>query len=125
MERSIRTPVGTMWVDQAGVLWHRLDEGTVVEVEHAAEVHEAVRKLSNGNPIRAVVDISGVEFADRAARDAFAGPADDSIEVATALIVGSAASRALGTLFLKLSRPSRPVKLFLDENAAVRWVATV
>ena len=48
---------------------------------------------------------------------------DDSNEVATAVIVGSPISRALGTLFLKLSRPARPVKLFLDEEEAVRWVA--
>jgi hypothetical protein len=64
-------------------------------------------------------------FADRAARDAIASSIDDSDEVATAIIVGSAISRAMGTLFLKLSRPVRPVRLFLDEGEAARWVATV
>ena len=125
MSEPIRTPVGMMWLDDAGLLWHRLDEGVTVRVEHAAGIREAVHEVSNGAPVRAVVDISGVVFADRAARDAIASSIDDSDEVATAIIVGSAISRAMGTLFLKLSRPARPVRLFLDDEEAARWVATV
>ena len=125
MGEPIRTPVGMMWLDEAGLLWHRLDHGVTVRVEHLAGIHEAVSTVSNGKPVRAVVDISGVQFADRAARDGFAQPIDDSNEVATAVVVDSAISRAMGTLFLKLSRPSRPVQLFLDEDEAVRWVAAV
>lgn len=83
---------------------------------------EAVQTLTEGRP---GVNISGVQFADRAARDAFAKPIDDSNEVATAVIVKSAVSQAMGTLFLRLSRPARPVKLFVDEQEAARWVATV
>ena len=125
MSEPIRTPVGMMWIDEAGLLRHRLDEGITVKAEHAAGIREAVREVADGAPIRAVVDISGVQFADRHARDAIATALDDSNEVATAVIVGSPISRALGTLFLKLSRPKRPVKLFLDEEEAARWVATV
>lgn len=125
MSEPIRTPVGMMWIDEAGLLRHRLDDGVTVKEEHAVGIREAVREVSDGAPIRAVVDISGVQFADRHARDAMASALDDSNEVATAVIVGSPASRALGTLFLKLSRPARPVKLFLDDEEAARWVATV
>ncbi|NNC92252.1 MAG: hypothetical protein HKN80_07135 [Acidimicrobiia bacterium] len=125
MSEPIRTPIGMMWVNEAGLLYHRLDEGVIVRAEHAAGIREAVREVSGGAPIRAVVDISGVEFADRKARDAIASSLDDSNEVATAVVVGSPVSRALGTLFLKLSRPARPVRLFLDEEEAARWVAAV
>ena len=123
--QTTRTPVGRVWIDDAGLLWHRLDPGIVVRAEHAAHVAEVVTSLSNGRPVRAVVDISGVQFADREARDAFSHVFDGSVEVATAIIVDSAISRTLGTLFLKLSRPARPVKLFLHEEAASRWVAGV
>ncbi len=114
-----------MWLDDAGLLWHRLDEGVTVRVEHAAGIREAIQVVSDAAPVRAVVDISGVQFADRAARDAIASSIDDSDEVATAVIVGSAISRAMGTLFLKLSRPVRPVRLFLGKEEAAKWVATV
>jgi hypothetical protein len=125
MSEPIRTPIGMMWIDEAGLLRQRLDEGITVRAEHAAGIREAVAEVAAGAPVRAVVDISGVEFADRKARDALATSLDDSNEIATAVAVGSAVSQALGTLFLKLSRPSRPVKLFLDEAEAARWVATV
>jgi hypothetical protein len=114
-----------MWIDEAGVLWHRLDTGITVRAEHAPEVASAVDQLSGGNRVRAVVDISGVQFADRQARDAFSNTIDHSVEVATAIIVNSSISRMLGTLFLKLSRPTRPVRMFLDNDEAAAWVAGV
>jgi hypothetical protein len=114
-----------MWLDESGLLWHRLDEGVVVRVEHAAGIREAVERVSKGAPVRAVVDISGVQFADRDARDAMASALDGSNEIATAIIVDSAISRAMGTLFLKLSRPSRPVRLFIGEREAARWAAGI
>lgn len=123
--RPVRTPVGVMWVDDADLLWHRLDTGITVRPEHAREVASAVDQLSGGRPVRAVVDISGVQFADRHARDAFSNTIDDSVEVATAIIVSTSISRMLGTLFLKLSRPARPVRMFLDEDEAAAWVAGV
>ena len=120
-----RTPVGAMWIDEVGLLWHRLDSGITVRAEHAPGVARAVGELSEGRPVRAVVDISSVQFADRSARDAFSHAIDDSMEVATAIVVNSTISRMLGTLFLKLSRPARPVRLFLDEAEAASWVASV
>lgn len=114
-----------MWIDAAGLLWHRLDDGITVRAEHADAIRDAVIDLSDGAPVRAVVDVSGVKFADRQARDAIASSLDDSNEVATAIIVNSSISRALGTLFLRLSRPARPVRLFVDEDAAAKWVAEV
>ncbi len=125
VSKTIRTPVGVMWLDDAGLLWHRLDDGITVRVEHADAIRDAVIDLSEGAPVRVVVDVSGVKFADRKARDAIASSLDDSNEVATAVIVGTPISLALGTLFLRLSRPKRPVRLFLDEAEAASWVAGV
>jgi hypothetical protein len=114
-----------MWLDEAGLLWHRLDHGVTVRADHAGGIREAVQEVSRGKPVRAVVDISGVQFADRTARDALATSIDDSNEVATAVIVKTTISQVMGTLFLKLSRPVRPVRLFVDEGDAAKWVAAV
>jgi hypothetical protein len=114
-----------MWLDERGLLWHRLDDGVTVEARHGVGIRKAVADLTDGGPVRAVVDISGIRFADRAARDSFSKPVDDSSEIATAVIVKSAVAKALGTLFLKLSRPSRPVRLFREAEEAASWVASV
>lgn len=113
-----------MWIDEFGVLWHRLDAGVVVTVEQAEETVQAVLRLTAGDPAPSVVDIRGAAFADRAARDAFAGDEEASAELATALIVDKAFSRRLGNLFLQMSKPTRPVRMFTSEEEATAWART-
>ena len=113
-----------MWIDEFGVLWHRLDAGVIVTVEHAQETIQAVLRLTAGDPVPSVVDIRGAAFADRAARDGFAGDEDASAELATALIVDRAFSQRLGNLFLLMSKPKRPVRMFTSEEQATAWART-
>jgi hypothetical protein len=117
----VKTPIGTMWLDETGVLWHRLDAGVAVTVEDAEATLAAVHSLTSGRPVPAIVDIRGAGFADRAARDGFAGDEDVSFEVATALIVDNSFSRQLGNLYLRWSTPNRPVRMFTSEDEAAVW----
>jgi hypothetical protein len=121
LAETIKTSIGTMWLDESGLLWHRLDVGVTVTADDAVETLSAVRSLTAGKPVPAVVDIRGAAFADRAARDGFAGNEETSAEVATALVVDNAFSRRLGNLYLKLSTPDRPVRMFASEEQAVAW----
>ncbi|MDH3259940.1 MAG: hypothetical protein OEM84_03095 [Acidimicrobiia bacterium] len=124
MSGTVKTAIGTMWIDASGVLWHRLDAGVIVTGEHAKETLKAVHELTSGQPVPAVVDIRGTAFADRAARDGFAGDEETSAELATALIVDRAFSRRLGNLFLRMSKPARPVRMFTSEEEAAVWART-
>jgi hypothetical protein len=124
MSDFVKTSIGTMWIDASGVLWHRLDPGVVVTAEHARETVQAVLRLTAGSPAPSIVDIRGAAFADRAARDGFAGDEDASAELATALIVDKAFSRRLGNLFLQMSKPKRPVRMFTSEEEATAWART-
>ena len=122
LSEVVKTSIGTMWIDASGVLWHRLDAGVLVTAGHAQETLQAVRRLTGGNPVPTIVDIRGAAFADRAARDGFAGDEETSAELATALIVDKAFSKRLGNLFLQMSRPQRPVRMFTSEEEAQGWV---
>ncbi len=124
MSETVKTSIGTLWVDTFGVLWHRLDADALVTAEHADETLQAVLRLTGGRHTPAVVDIRGVAFADRAARDGFAGDEDSSGESATALIVDNAFSKRLGNLFLQMSKPGRPVRMFTSEEEAAAWART-
>ncbi len=122
MEEHVETPIGRLWLDSAGILWHRLRPGVHITKAHADETLAAVRRVTGGSKVPAVIDMRGVAFADREARNSFAGSSETSLEVATALIVDSSFSRNLGNLFLKFSTPQRPVKMFTTEESAVEWV---
>lgn len=120
-----RTPVGEMWIDEEGILWHRLAAGVVVTAEAAAGVLATQKRLADGRRLPVLVDIRGVGFADRQSRDAFAGADAGETELATAILVDQGFSARLAALFLRFSRPARPTKVFTSEKEAQSWLREV
>lgn len=115
----MQTPIGEMWMDD-DVLIHRIDQ-VVVSEDAARGVHEAVKRLTGGTAVPAVVDLREVGYASRDARDMFAAPPEGANESATALVVRSRASQVMASLFMKFSRPDRPVKVFHSDEPAIEW----
>ena len=115
----MKTPVGEMWLED-GLLWHRIDEVVVTE-DAARDIEAAVREMTGGRPTPAIVDMRSIGYAKVEARDLFASFPEDTGEVATALIVGSSASRTMATMFTNYSSPNRPIKVFIYPEEAVEW----
>jgi len=118
---EVATSIGTMWIED-GLLWHRLATQETITEDDAVSVIEAVRLLSGGEPIPVIVDMSTIGFATAAARNRFAGDIDESLELATALIVRDGPGRLMASAWLKISRPERPVAVFVDQRRAVEWL---
>ena len=118
MKDSIQTPIGEMWLDDDGLLWHQI-HATKVTADVADEVKRAVNETTGGRMVPAIVDIRAVAYAEFDARDAFAGSAEESLELATALIVRPGASDAMAKAFTTGRRPARPVRIFTSETEAV------
>lgn len=116
----VKTPIGTMWLEN-DVLVHEVTAFDVITQDQARAVVDAVKHLTGGRPVVAVVDIRSVGYALPEARHAFAGSPEESGEVATALVVANAASRALARVFLALSRPQRPIEVFTSRERAMEW----
>lgn len=116
----MRTPIGEMWLDDEGILWHRLD-ALVVSPGDAAEVREAVVELTGGVAVPAVIDIRSIAYAERMARAVFADSPEESFELATALIVSSTQSKVMASLFVNQTQPDRPVAMFTSEAEAAEW----
>lgn len=122
-EHSVATPIGIMWLED-DVLVHEIDSSDVITGDQAQSVVDAVNGLTGGRPVVAVVDIRAVGYALPEARNAFAGSPEDSGEVATALVVSNHASRAMAQIFLTMSRPARPIKVFTNFDSAMEWART-
>jgi hypothetical protein len=122
MSESIRTPIGKAWVDDEGILWHRLDFGVTISGEDATETVRVLSDFLGGRSAPAIVDIGDVRFADGEAREVFARLGSEGTEVATAILVKVAnpASLALTSLFATLE-PDRPIEVFHYEEEAVEW----
>ena len=115
-----RSPIGELRLDD-DVLWHVIAPGTTIRHDDAIATWEAIAAFVGDRRFAAVVDTRGVTFASRAVRDEFSEPPEGVNEIATALIVGARHTVVMGSLFLRLSRPARPTRLFADPDNAVDW----
>ena len=113
----ITTAIGTMWVEN-GVLWHRIETHETITDDHAVSVVDAIRQLSGDHPLPAIVDMSKIGFATAAARSRFATDIDESMEIATALLVRDGPGRLMASAWTKLSRTKRPVAVSEGENGS-------
>ena len=112
------TPIGDVWLED-GIMHHRIHPETTITASLAHRTVDSLADYAGGRKRPAVVDIRGVTFADREARDVFAD--DLEFETATALVVDSNLSKNIGNLYLRLSRPSRPTRLFVSPDEATQW----
>jgi len=101
--------------------------GNVTTVELAIEnidAQERICRAMNLEKTRVLVDMSSVYDISKDAREYFANERTASIQRATALIVKSKLSRAIGNFFLDVNKPLTPTKLFTDTGKAIEWLTT-
>ena len=81
------------------------------------------RLLGERAPGPILVFIAGIKSQSRDAR-AFLSKSDESLKTCSrvALVVDSPLSRALGNVFIGLSKSRSPLKLFNSEQEAVLWL---
>jgi len=124
MEQVRQTPIGEMRLVAPGVIVHRLMEGISVTAADANRVKEVTEELAAGEPSVVVVDMRGVAFANRDARDSFSEGAG-GVEIGTALLTDKGFGETLAGLFKRFSEPARPVELFHSEAEAIAWAESL
>lgn len=118
---EVKLRTGTFWKED-GVLWGECFEGAEEGVEDAKEQIVAQRKMIDGRPLPFLMDIRRVRSLSREARAYFAGAESAEVFRATALIVSSPLSRAIGNFFLGLNRAKMPTRLFTSVDEALAWL---
>ena len=107
-----------------GILEYRYAPGAVVDLEFArAIVHDARELLGDDAPAPSLVEPGNVKEFTREARTYFAESADNqAVSSSVALMVESPATRIIGNVFMKVSKPRIPTKLFTNREAARAWL---
>ena len=124
MAQVKRTPIGEMRLVVPGVIIHKIDEGASVTEMDADLNKSATTELAAGEPAVIIVDMRGVAFAGRDARDAFKDGAG-GVEIGTALLTDRGFSEKLAGHFKRYSAPTRPVEIFHSEADAVAWAESL
>jgi hypothetical protein len=120
-EGEVRLRTGTFWKED-GVLRGECFEGVEETLEDAKEQIALQRKMLDGTRLPFLMDIRRVRSLSLEARAYFAGVESAQVFRATALLVSSPLSRAIGNFFLGLNRAQMPTRLFTSEDEALAWL---
>lgn len=122
MKRTIRIAAGEVTLLENGLIIAKVNPDAEVNLPLAMEYHDIVRYVSEEQPHATVVDISGLTYISKEAREWLKDTSSEwGKTVSVAMITNSYTSKIIGNLFLSVSRPSYPVRLFTSLEAATEW----
>jgi len=123
--RPIETPAATVWVEADGFHRVRLKAVGQLTLAHAQAMHTARVALgARGRGRLVLVDIAQRSTPTREAGEFTRRPEVQALTQAMALVTSSVLTQHLGNAFLLVMRPQYPTRIFRDEAAALRWLAT-
>jgi hypothetical protein len=109
------------WVEPDGLAGHRNHADLVTE-QHVRDGLRALRALSGGRRVPLVAETGPLGGSERGARDALAGPEAVATIAAMGVVVRTPVARALMNLFVRLSRPPYPIRVFATAAEARAWL---
>jgi hypothetical protein len=118
----IEHPKFRMWLRPDGIVQLVWIPRTTALLEDAIATLAAMAQLTGGRRSPLLVDMRDTGPQSRPARLEFARRGD--LVSAVALVVGTPLSRMAGNLFINMSRPPTPTRLFDTEASAVAWLQT-
>ncbi len=111
-----------IWLDEEGILWVRVPDGAVEDLEASTEGREVHARLAQGRRRPVLVDISRMSAQTRESRQYYTAPEGEAFYKAVALLVGTPVSRVIGNFFIGLNKPNYPLRLFSKEAVALEWL---
>lgn len=114
----VKVPAGSVRRESSGLVHLRLDEDTRLDKDTAADLVAALDAFIP-TPAPLLVDISGIVWAEKEARDLIA--ASHYAEVRAIVARGSGAT-VIAQLFENLHHPEVETRTFRDEGKAREWL---
>jgi hypothetical protein len=107
---------------QDGVLCMSYKKGLMITQKIAREIVETRLNFSNHEYFPLLIIDQGIIGMDKSARDHLSSKEGTSKITASALVLNTVYSRVLGNFFIKLTRPTIPVRIFNDKAKAMEWL---
>lgn len=120
--REYSTTRATFIIGDDAILRINYSEATHITLEGAKEDVAMAARISEGEKLLLLVDISGVRSVSRDARVFFSSKDGAAPFKAMTLITGSPVSKVIGNFFLGLNKLPIPLKLFSDAEEGLTWL---
>jgi hypothetical protein len=116
------TPSARYRLDPDGIVWQTITKQSEQTVEDARLNIQVFQELRGERRVGVLVDMRGDARTSKAALDVYASEAATRGCVGSALLTDSALSVIVGNLFIAMSRPRIPTRLFSNEAKALKWL---
>lgn len=119
--KTIDLTTSTLWFDENGILCSISKKTSPQTLELARQTLKDLRQHIGNDKVCMLIDATHTSETSREVRDFFAEELP-KIAKAIALMSQSALGKMLANLFFILKAQPYPVKMFDDEQEAVRWL---
>lgn len=120
--RTLRLDIGEVTLRETGILTAKVFPNSQIELKDAVAFFNIVEIFTNKEIHASVIDITGLKGLSNDAREYMVKECDEwGTTACVAFVSNSIFSRVIGNLFLTISRPNYPVKIFEDQANAQQW----
>lgn len=119
---AITSSSGVTWLDESGIIIAVGTNHSMHTIEHAQENHKVNMQLAGDIRRPFLIDMTDVKTMSPEARAFYAGPEPPKALTAVAILTTSRIGSVVGNIFLLLTKPTLPTRLFTDYNDAMTWL---
>lgn len=98
---------------------------TIIGKKEAKEMNDGIGILSKGREVLVLMLADEMTQFDKEAMDFSASEEGLLYTLADAMVVRSTTQRITANLYLRISKPKKPSRIFNSENEAVKWLFAV
>ncbi len=120
----MHTDAAEIMLHEPGILRITFRPGIGLEPRHVPAIVTAARQVAGSSVHGNLVDVRGLLYIEQEARQAFAVERSPNL-TAIAILLESQLHRTLANVYLAVSRPDVPTKMFSRASEAVAWLRTM
>ncbi len=118
----VRTKINEKFVDEEGILRIKVIEGAHMDLQSMKEDAAANIELMGDKKALALFDSRVFFTIEKDARDYVKSGIVDPTRIATAVLTDKLGVRLLVNFFIRFNKPTTPMKMFGDEESALKWL---
>ncbi|MEI6019753.1 MAG: hypothetical protein WCR21_01365 [Bacteroidota bacterium] len=124
-QHYIKTKINEKWIDEQGIVWMKAIEGVHMDIEALKEDHERSLELADSHKILVMYDARSHFTISPEARSFLTKGILNENRIATAVLSPNLGVRLLVNFMNTIHPPKSPLKMFSNEEDAMRWLSLV
>ncbi len=121
---KIATSGGIVFLQPDGIMRMEISKTDEITLENVNDFIAAVKEIGGGKPFCNLIIFEKFVQVDKESREYSASEEANIYTIAEAFVIKSAALKIVGNFYIQVNKPTRPTKIFTNEEDATKWLKT-